>query len=138
MTIRQISVFLENTSGRIAEAAGLLGDSGINLRAATIADTADFGILRLIVDDPERAMELFKEAGFTAKGTDVFAVEVDDVPGGFAAVMKMFYNNDVNIEYFYTSLERGTEKAVIIFRIEDTGHGSEILKRHGIHTVSKF
>ena len=78
MTVKQISVFLENTAGRLAEVTTLLGKKGINLRAATIADTADFGILRLIADDPDGALKILKDGGFTAKETDVYAIEIED------------------------------------------------------------
>ena len=138
MTLKQISVFLENTKGRLAEVTDLLGREGINLRALTLADTKDFGILRLVVDDPEKALSLLGKAGFTAKVTEVIGIEVDDSPGGLAAVLNLLKAEEVNIEYIYSSLENSKKKAVIIFRIEDTEEGLKIIARKGIKTISHF
>ena len=138
MTIKQISVFLENTSGRLAEVTKILGESGVNLRAITIADTADFGILRLIVDNVEKALKSLEDAGFTAKITDVLGVEVEDKPGGLARIMEIFDANQVNIEYLYASLEKNQDKAIVIFRVEDITHGLQILEQHNLNTVSQF
>ncbi len=135
MPLQQISVFLENKSGRLAEVTKLLGDGGINLRAISIADTADFGICRLIVNDPDKTLKLLEEGGFTAKETDVLGVEVEDRPGGLAEIMKVFTENGVNIEYLYATLERKADKAVIIFRVEDITHGLDIIKQHGWKAV---
>jgi len=138
MTLKQISVFLENTKGRLAEVTDLLGREGINLRALTLADTKDFGILRLVVDDPEKALSLLAKAGFTAKVTEVIGIEVDDNPGGLASVLNLLKVEEVNIEYIYSSLENSKKKAVIIFRIEDTEEGLKIIARKGIKTISHF
>jgi hypothetical protein len=138
MTVKQISVFLENTAGRLGEVTSLLGEGGVNLRAITIADTADFGILRLIVDDHEKALNLFKDGGFTAKVTEVLAIEVDDEPGGLARVMTIFEDNNVNIEYLYATLEKSADKAVVIFRVEDIDSALSLIKDHGLKMVSGF
>jgi hypothetical protein len=138
MTVKQISVFLENTAGRLGEVTSLLGEGGVNLRAITIADTADFGILRLIVDDHETAIKLFKDGGFTAKVTEVLAIEVDDEPGGLARVMTIFEDNNVNIEYLYATLEKSADKAVVIFRVEDIDSALSLIKDHGLKMVSGF
>ena len=128
MALKQISVFLENKSGRLADVSSLISNAGINFRAISIADTADFGILRMIVDKPDDALVLLEKNGFTAKENLVLGVEVEDHPGGMAGVMKLFDENDVNIEYLYSSLESGIEKAVIIFKVEDVQHGIKILE----------
>ena len=138
MTVKQISVFLENTAGRLGEVTSLLGEGGVNLRAITIADTADFGILRLIVDDHEKALKLFKEGGFTAKVTEVLAIEVRDEPGGLARVMKIFEDNNVNIEYLYATLEKTADKAVVIFRVEDIDSALKLIEDHNLNMVSGF
>ena len=138
MALKQISVFLENKSGRLAEVSGILSDSGINLRAISIADTADFGILRMIVNKPDEALLLLEKSGFTARENNVLGVEVDDDPGGLARVMKVFEENAVNIEYLYSSLESGADKAVIIFKVEDVEHGIKILEKYNISRVSRF
>ncbi len=138
MALKQISVFLENKSGRLAEVSGLISNAGINFRAISIADTADFGILRMIVDKPDDALKLLEDNGFTAKENLVLGVEVEDHPGGMAGVMKLFDENKVNIEYLYSSLESGTEKAVIIFKVEDVKRGIEILEKFKINRISHF
>lgn len=138
MTVKQISVFLENTAGRLAEVTKVLAEESINLRAITIADTADFGILRLIVNDADKALSVFERHGFTAKVTEVIGVEVEDVPGGLHKVMQIFEENKVNIEYLYATLERNKERAVVIFKVEDVAHGLAIIDRHGLKTVSGF
>jgi hypothetical protein len=138
MALKQISVFLENKSGRLAEVSELLSDSRINLRAISIADTADFGILRMIVNKPEETLMLLEKNGFTARENRVLGVEVDDSPGGLAIIMHVFEENNVNIEYLYSSLESGAEKAVIIFKVEDVDYGIKILEKYNISRVSSF
>ena len=105
MIIKQISLFMENSTGRLAGATDLLAEAKINLRAISIADTTEFGILRLIADQPEKAVKLLKEAGFAARETDVIAVEIADEPGSLARIMALFRDEGVGIEYLYASLE---------------------------------
>jgi hypothetical protein len=136
--IKQISVFLENQSGRLAEVTRLLADHGINLRALTIADTADFGILRLIADNVEKALKLLEEGSFTARITDVLGVEVPDEPGGLANVLESFANNQVNIEYLYVSLEKNENKAVVIFKVEDIDLGLKVLNENSFKLISHW
>lgn len=136
MATKQISVFLENKSGRLAEVTRILGEGDINLRAMSIADTADFGILRLIADNSDRALKILDSNNFTAKVTDVLAVEVPDKPGGLALVMKVFSENDVNIEYLYVSLERNKDNAVIIFKVENIELGAKVLEENSFNLVS--
>lgn len=138
MAIKQISVFLENTAGRLAEVTGLLGKYEINLRAITIADTADFGILRLIADNPDKALTTLEEHGFTAKATEVLGVEVSDKPGGLATVMEIFNTNGLNIEYLYATLERNIEHAVVIFKVDDVEKGLRIIEKEGLTAIDGF
>lgn len=138
MRIKQVSVFLENTAGRLAEVTQVLAKKNINIRAVSIADTADFGILRLIVDRSEEAARALTEAGFTTRLNDVLAVEIPDVPGSLARVMEIFRENNVNIEYLYASLEGKPGKAVVIFKVEDIDHGLNIVKQHGLSMVEGF
>jgi hypothetical protein len=138
MIIKQISIFLENVSGRLAEVTKILADSKINLRAMTIADTADFGILRIITSTPDDAVAVLSQAGFMAKETDVLAVEVEDHPGGLAHVMDVFSKNKVNIEYMYASLERRQDKAVIVIKVEDVQKGIKIVEENGLKPVNSF
>ena len=138
MEIKQISVFLENNAGRLAEVTRVLAGAGINLRALCIADTADFGILRLIVNNSDEALKALKDAGFTTRVSSVAAVEVDDTPGSLAAVMDLFKKTDVNIEYLYASLEGQSGKAVVIFKLGDHEKGIQILKENGISMIDSF
>jgi hypothetical protein len=138
MGIKQISVFLENTTGRLSEVTAVLAGAKINLRAISIADTADFGILRLIVDKNEEAVKALSDAGFTIRQTDVAAVEIDDVPGSLAKLMELFQKSNVNIEYLYASLEGKAGKAVVIFKLEDHEKGSGILRENGLTMAEKF
>jgi hypothetical protein len=138
MAIQQISVFLENTTGRLGEVTRVLAQAGINIRAISIADTADFGILRLIVDKSGEAVKALNNGGFTTRQSDVAAVEVDDTPGGLAGVMELFQKSQVNIEYLYASLEGQTGKAVVIFKLEDHDKGLKIIRENGLATVDSF
>lgn len=138
MIIKQISVFMENTTGRLAETTALLAQNGINLRAISIADTADFGILRMVTDKPQATLDLLHQAGLTARETDVIGVEVEDHPGELAKVMAVFRDEGVNIEYLYASLERAVNQAVIIFKVNDTAKALAMLERQGYRTVNKF
>ena len=132
MSVKQISVFLENKAGRLAEATRVLGDAGINIRALSIADTADFGVLRMIVSDPDRAMEMLKEAGFTVSETGVIAMEVPDKPGGLANVLQLLTSRNVNIEYLYCFIEKSGESAIVVLRVEDIEAAGQILKASGV------
>lgn len=132
MRVKQLSIFLENRSGRLSEVTEILGRSDINIRALSLADTSDFGILRVIVNDPERACEVLKEEGFTVAETEVLAIEVEDRPGGLAKVLKNLSVENINVEYMYAFMEKFTDKALIIFRIEDTERTIEILGKKGI------
>ena len=138
MKVKQISVFLENTTGRLAEVTKTIANAGINLRAISIADTADFGILRIIVDKPEKGMEVLKKAEFTAKLTDVIGIILDDKPGGLMKVMDIFNRDGVNIEYLYSSLINEKGNVVVIFKVEDIDHGLEIVEKAGLEAISSF
>ena len=136
--MKQISVILENTKGRLAEVTGLLGKNGINLRALSVADTADFGIVRMVMDDPGKARSVLEKGGFTVKETEVIGVEVEDRPGGLARAFELFAAQGVNIEYVYTSLENSKSKAVVIFKVENLDHTLSIIREHGIPVVTGF
>ena len=138
MEIKQISVFLENSTGRVAEVTRILAGAAVNIRALCIADTKDFGILRLIVDKPDAALEALKGADFTTRVTNVAAVEVEDKPGSLAGVIELFQKTNVNIEYLYASLEGKTGKAVVIFKLEDHQKGLEIIRENNITLIESF
>ncbi|MDR0375296.1 MAG: ACT domain-containing protein [Treponema sp.] len=138
MELKQITVFLENKVGRLGEVTRVLAEAGVNMRAISIADTADFGILRIIVDQHDKALQALNEAGFTTRITIIAAVEVEDEPGGLARVMELFQKSQVNIEYLYASLENKAGKAVVIFKLADHEKGLQILKDNGLSMVDSF
>ncbi len=138
MQIKQISVFLENNAGRLGEVTKVLAEADINIRAISIADTADFGILRIIVDKNLEALKALNDAGFTTRITDVVAVEIEDKPGSLAYVMEIFQKESVNIEYLYASLEGNEGKAVVIFKLEDAEKGLKIVRENGLSVVEAF
>jgi hypothetical protein len=144
MGMKQISVFLENTTGRLCEVTRTLAKAGINLRAINIADTADFGILRIIVDRTDEAASVLNAAGFTIKLTMVAAVEIDDKPGSLDAVIEIFQKSGINIEYLYASLgsaaspESCSGKAVVIFKLEDHEKGFALLEKSGLVLAEKL
>ena len=129
MRVEQIAVFLENKSGRLAEIATILADNNINIRALSVADTADFGILRLIVDKVEKAQEVLKANGFTVGKTTVVAVEVEDKTGGLAAVLSVITKAGINVEYMYAFVNKSGENAVLIFRFDEMDKGIEALSK---------
>lgn len=134
---KQISVFLENKAGRLSHVTRVLGESGINIRALSIADTSDFGILRIIVNEPARAYQILKEAGFTVSETEVIAVQVPDSPGGLAVVLEQMAEENLNIEYLYAFLGTSDDNALVIFKVEDIRMASETFKRKGIKFVEE-
>ena len=138
MGIKQISVFLENTTGRLCEVTQTLAKANINLRAISIADTADFGILRIIADKSDEAVNALTAAGFTTRQTTVAAVEIEDKPGSLAALMELFQKSGINIEYLYASLEGNQGKAVVIFKLDDIEKGFAILEKNGLTMADKF
>src|SRR5512138_1751274 len=131
MKVEQISIFIENKSGRLAEVTRILGEADINIRALSLADTTDFGILRLIVNDREKAKALLKESGFTVSKTEVVAVEVPDRPGGLYQILKKLESDAINVEYMYAFVERCGENAVIIFRFDETDRAIASLLQSG-------
>ncbi len=138
MKIQQISIFLENAAGRLAEVTKVLKDGGINLRALMIADTADFGILRIIVDSVPKAMAILEREKFTTKTTDVLAVTVPDSVGSLAGVLEIFERNTINIEYLYAAFDKAGETAVIIFKVEDVEKGLAVVEENGLSTTDHF
>ncbi|BAT71315.1 ACT domain protein [Thermosulfidibacter takaii ABI70S6] len=136
MKVEQISVFLENKAGRLAEVAEILGKNGINIRALSLADTTDFGILRLIVNDRQKTKEVLKNAGFTVGITEVVAVEVEDEPGGLAKILTPLAQNGINVEYMYAFVEKSRNKAVLIFKFENIDKAIEVLKANKVTVLS--
>jgi len=128
MIVKQVSIFLENKIGRLAEITALLGETDINMRALAIADTAEFGILRLIVDKPDTACNLLRQRGFAAQETDVIVVEVPDEPGALAQILKVLEESSLNIEYLYAFVEHSGKNALVVFRIEKIKEAVQVLQ----------
>ncbi|WP_321371722.1 ACT domain-containing protein [uncultured Desulfuromusa sp.] len=135
MKVDQISIFIENKSGRLAEITGVLAKNGINIRALSLADTSDFGILRLIVDDSEKALKVLKEQRFTVSITHVIGVAVPDSPGGLTTILQTLDQSNVNVEYMYAFVERTGDNAVIIFRFDDVDEAIAALTKNGIEIL---
>lgn len=135
MLIQQISVFLENKAGRLATVASALGKQGIDIRAMSISDTTDFGILRLIVSDPAKAEACLKQEGWVVRVTDVIALELDDQPGGLAQVLSFLENGDMEIDYMYAFARGMLGKAVVVVKVSDHPRAIEWLKQHGVSMV---
>ncbi|MDP4180919.1 MAG: acetolactate synthase [Bacillota bacterium] len=135
MLVKQISVFLENKSGRLAEVTKSLGNEGIDISALSIADTTDFGILRLIVNQPEKAEKVLKENGFTVSSTNVIAIEVEDKPGGLAVALDVLESESIGIEYMYAFIGKSEEKALVILRVEDSQKAIEVLNNKNIKVI---
>lgn len=135
MKIEQLSIFLENKVGRLAEVTEVLASADINIRTLSLADTSDFGILRLIVNDHEKAKAALKEAGFTVGLTSVVAVEVPHKPGGLNSILHLLGKKGVNVEYMYAFMQKG-ENAVLIFRFNRPDAALEVLKEMDIPTLS--
>jgi hypothetical protein len=136
MTLKQISVFLENKKGRLAEVTKLIAVEKINIRALSLADTTDFGVLRLIVNDPDRCFSVLKDNNFVAQQTEVIAVEVLDKPGGLQQILDVFDESDINIEYMYAFVEKKSDNAIVIFRIDQPDRAVQILEKNKITVLS--
>jgi hypothetical protein len=119
MKIKQLSIFLENKKGRLWKALNILANGQINIRALSIADTTDFGILRIIVQNPELAKELLEDNNFIVKIIDIVGVELDDAPGGLSNVLKILNKNNINLEYIYAFTHEKTEKAILLLQSEN-------------------
>jgi hypothetical protein len=136
MRLEQLSIFLENRSGRLAEITGLLAQAGINIRALSLADTADFGILRLIVNQTARAVQVLRDSGFTVATNEMVALEVPDRPGGLWEILKVLEAAGINVEYMYAFVHKATENAVIIFRFDEPERASAVLREAGVRVLT--
>lgn len=135
MRVEQISVFLENRTGRLAEVTAILTEAGVNIRALSLADTSDFGVLRLIVDDNQKTKNVLRANGFTTGAHDVVAVEVADKPGGLHRILDLLGKVGVNVEYMYAFVRNSGNNAVMMFRFDDTDKALSILAQHKIKAV---
>jgi hypothetical protein len=136
MMIKQISLFLENSPGKVREPCRVLADAGVNIRTLTLADTQQFGILRLILSDWEKGQRTLQDAGYSVNVTDVVAVEVEDHPGGLAALLDSLAGTSVNIEYMYAFTFGRDSRAVMIFRFDDPQRAIDRLRAAGINVLA--
>jgi hypothetical protein len=132
----QISVFLENKAGRLAEVTGILAEADVNIRALALADTSDFGVLRLIVNDNQKAVTALKNRGFTIGETDVVAVEVEDRPGGLHRILDILHKDGVNVEYMYAFVQQSGSNAVMIFRFDNIDEAVNILQKNNLTVIN--
>ncbi len=132
MKVEQISIFLENKPGGLEKVTQILKDAGINIRTLAVADTSDFGIVRLIVNDVELATKVLKESGFTVSRTTVVAVEVPDRPGGLHSILEVLAKENINIAYMYAFVEKSGENAVMLFRFDQQDAAIDVLLKNGI------
>lgn len=138
MTVKQLSVFIENRPGRLSAVTKILGDNDVNIRAMSLADTKDFGILRLIVDDFEKAVSALKTEGFSVTTTQVLAVEINDRSGGLSEAMKALYNDNISVEYMYSAFINTKENtAYLILRVENVTAALEALSEAGFALISQ-
>jgi len=135
MRVEQISVFLENKAGRLAEVTSILAEAGVNIRALSVADTSDFGVLRLLVDDNKKAEENLKNRGFTIGKTNVVAAEVEDKPGGLHKILDILNRADLNVEYMYAFVQQAGTNAIMIFRFDNTDEALSVLEKSGVTII---
>lgn len=137
MGIKQVSVFVENKKGSLHEITDLLAKANVDLRSMCIADTSDYGIVRMIADDAERAQKVLCEAGHTANIRTVTAFAVPDEPGGLAKALNLLESNGVNIEYLYALITTATDKAYTVMRSDDTEKAESVLLENGIELLDE-
>ena len=138
MSVKQISVSLENVPGKFLEVSELLGAEGINIRAISVADTADISTVRFVTDNPEKTANVLRSHSYSVRETDVIAVEVPDHPGGLRAVLKPLKETNINVTYFYPYLGRGESgQPIVIVGVDKTDEAIEVLKKNWVHTFGK-
>ncbi len=135
--IKQISLFVENRPGRMAKVSKTLSDTGVNIRALTIAEAGDFGVIRMVVDDPERGYKVLKENGFTVSTTDVLAVEMKDTPGGLYEIVNTLGESGVNVDYAYAFVTAKAQKAMLILRVDDLAKARAALSGKGVKIATR-
>lgn len=132
MTIKQLSIFIENRLGTLKDIFALLAKENINIRALSLADTLDFGILRIIVDSPEQAEAKLKEDSVMVSLTDVYALEMNDTPGGLAGVVDIISAEGISIEYMYAFIGKSSDNAVVICKVSDNEKTAKVIQKFGI------
>ena len=136
MKVKQIAIFLENKSGRLADISHTLAKNAINIRALSLADTADFGILRLVVNDTNKAQQVLKENGFTVGITDILAVEVPDKPGALDSILQEVHKAELNVEYMYAFTKKSGQSGMLLFRFDDQDAAAAVFQKAGFRVLS--
>jgi len=136
MKVEQVSVFLENKQGSLEEVTRILKEANVNIRTLSLADTSDFGILRLIVNDVDTTSRVLRDKGFRVSRTTVVAVEVPDRPGGLHSILEVLARDNITVEYLYAYVEKSGENAVIIFRFDDSAAATEVLRKNSFSVLS--
>ncbi len=137
MTINQLSIFVENKAGTVAKITKSIADAGVSIRALSVADTQEFGILRLIVSDVEKAKEALHENDCVVSVTKVIGVEIPDVAGGLSNVLELMSENSINVEYLYAFITISGQHAYVVLRVEDNEKAAKILKENGVKLVTQ-
>ena len=135
--IKQISLFVENKPGRMAKVSKTLSDAGVNIRALTVAEAGDFGVIRMVVDDPEKGYQVLHDSGFTVSETEVLAVEMKDIPGGLYEIVNTLGESDVNVDYAYAFVTTKAERALLIIRVDNLEKARKVLTGAGIKLATK-
>jgi hypothetical protein len=135
--IKQISLFVENKPGRMAKVSKTLSDAGVNIRALTVAEAGDFGVIRMVVDDPEKGYQVLHDSGFTVSETEVLAVEMKDIPGGLYEIVNTLGESDVNVDYAYAFVTTKAERALLIIRVDNLEKARKVLTDAGIKLATK-
>lgn len=136
MSIKQLSVFVENKFGRVSDICNVLAEHHINMNALSIADTSEFGVARIIVDKPDEAKKVLAESGVVVKVTEVIGVAIDDKPGGLAAILSLLKEGGISVEYMYAFLPKMKEHAMVVLRVNNPEEAQEIFAANGIHTAT--
>ncbi len=137
MFIKQISISLENVPGILSNVSEIMGNEGVNIRAISVADTADISTVRFVVDDPQKAINILKTHGYAVKETDVLAVETPDHPGGLNAVLRPLKSANINVHYLYPYLGRVSDQAIVILGVDKTEEAEKVLKQNWVHTLGE-
>jgi len=137
VAIKQISLFVENRPGRMAKVSKTLSDAGVNIRALTVAEAGDFGVIRMVVDDPEKGYKVLHDGGFTVSETEVLAVEMKDIPGGLYEIVNALGENEVNVDYAYAFVTAKAERALLIIRVDNIEKAKKVLTGAGIKLATK-
>ena len=135
--IKQISLFVENRPGRMAKVSKTLSDAGVNIRAMTIAEAGDFGVIRMVVDNPDEGYKVLHNSGFTVSATDVLVAEMKDIPGGLYEIVDTLGANKINVDYAYAFVTAKAERAMLILRVDDLSRAKQALSAKGVKIATK-